>query len=63
MIRTKIYHLVPGVLCNHADNSLYDAIKLRCDNSSYTLHIADAFYWLNVNIIATVYYQDLSSGN
>lgn len=40
------------------DNSLYDVINLSII-ITYTSHFEDAFYWLNVNIIAIVYYKYL----
>lgn len=44
-------------------NLLYDAFTLGCDNGTYTSHFEVAFYWLNVNIIAIVYYGEVSHSN
>lgn len=42
------------------DNLLCDVINLYYNNDTYTSHFKDAFYWLNVNIIAIVYYREVS---
>lgn len=51
------------ISCYIVDNSLYDVINLYYNNGTYTSHFEDAFYRLNVNIIAIVYYREVSCSN